>query len=160
MVFVCPPEHAHGAKSTCYHKHGCRDQECRDALAARGRARRRALAYGTYEPQQPAGPIRDHLLSLHVDHGMAYRTIAALAAVSTTVIADVVWGRRAPDGTTVRAKRITPGTTQRTRPPSAPAPTPSERTRTHALRAHPHPRAHPQNRNRCPESDRHRCPAR
>lgn len=52
---VCPPDHPHGAKLTCYHTHWCACEPCRDSALARGRERYRAHRDGTWvDPYIPA----------------------------------------------------------------------------------------------------------
>lgn len=46
---VCPPDHKHGASSTCYNHHRCRCAACTEARGNTQRAIRRAKAYGRYE---------------------------------------------------------------------------------------------------------------
>lgn len=36
--FVCPPDHKHGINSTCYYRHKCRCDDCRNQMSIRKRA--------------------------------------------------------------------------------------------------------------------------
>lgn len=102
---ICPPDHTHGDKSTCYHSHRCRCRPCRDALAARERARRREQAYGTYKRARVSTePSRNHLNDLR-GRGMSLRTITRVSGVPATTLNTIVWGTTI-DGVKTRSKTI------------------------------------------------------
>jgi lambda repressor-like predicted transcriptional regulator len=90
---TCPPDHAHGDTLTCHNRHGCRDDECRNAYNAHRRALRRAAAYGT-TPKKfiDAGPVRDHIAALRAQ-GMSRRDIATAAGLHLRIINDLLYGR-------------------------------------------------------------------
>jgi hypothetical protein len=93
---VCPPEHKHGASSTCYIQHQCRCNPCRDKRAAMERARSRAKAYGRFDRGVvDADPIREHMMLL-AEFGIGYKRVAALAGIGITPARNLIWGRQDP----------------------------------------------------------------
>jgi hypothetical protein len=94
VAFVCPPEHRHGAVSTCYNMHGCRCEPCYVNRSTIDRQRAREVAYGRYVSSLvPAGPVRDHVLMLQ-GFGLGYRGVAAAAGIGTGQVAQLVYGRQ------------------------------------------------------------------
>lgn len=91
---ICPPDHGHAAKSTCYSVHGCRCDDCR-AENTRAEARRtRDKLYGRWQsPYVDAVPAREHVQMLR-EHGLGIRTIADVAGVGHTAVAQLVYGRK------------------------------------------------------------------
>jgi hypothetical protein len=93
---VCPPEHKHGAVSTCYIQHQCRCTPCRDAHALMTRRRIREKAYGRFDRGVvDAGPVREHMVTLG-EFGIGYNRAAALAGVGITAARNLIWGRQEP----------------------------------------------------------------
>lgn len=100
---ICPESHKHGRTTTCYHDHGCKCDDCRDSLAARARARTRAKAYGTYEPQKldPIGLIR------------RYQGLQVLGWTATIIAAEAGLTHQRRLMAILRQKYITPETHDR-----------------------------------------------
>lgn len=91
---VCPPDHRHGASSTCYIIHKCRCFPC--GLATSERSRRRAIAHaaGTFDSGLvDAAPAREHLELLR-STGLGYKRVAELAGIGTTAVAQLIYGRK------------------------------------------------------------------
>lgn len=87
---ICPPDHQHGAKSTCYHYHLCRCLPCRLANAARS-----AESYALRKAGTPrlvdAQPTREHILHLR-GFGIGAKQVAALAGVDHSIVSNILWG--------------------------------------------------------------------
>ncbi|WP_156759529.1 hypothetical protein [Microbacterium karelineae] len=82
---ICPPDHAHGATSTCYLGHRCGCDECREACRARELARRTAIAFGRYERRVPVEPVRERVRHL-IAAGVQLRTIERGTGTSLTTV--------------------------------------------------------------------------
>lgn len=96
--FVCPPDHKHGASSTCYILHKCRCRPC--GYATSERARRRAIAHeaGTFDSGLvDAGPVREHV-QLLLSSGLGWKRVAALAGVGNTAVSQLIYGRKGTVG--------------------------------------------------------------
>lgn len=92
--YVCPPDHKHGASSTCYIIHKCRCFKCCLATSQRARRREEAHAAGTFDSGLvDAGPVREHLELLR-SSGLGYKRIAELAGVGTTTVSQLIYGRK------------------------------------------------------------------
>lgn len=76
------------------HKAGC--PNCRARAAERGRARTRAIAYGTHRGLQNPAPARAHVLQLRDTHGMSGRRIAEKAGVSNEVVRKLIAAGTSP----------------------------------------------------------------
>lgn len=96
--FICPSDHGHAAKSTCYSAHGCRCDDC-TAENTRAVARRtREKLYGRWQsPYVDAAPAREHVQMLR-EQGLGIRTIAQVAGVGHTALAQLVYGRKRSQG--------------------------------------------------------------
>lgn len=104
----CPPDHSHGAKSSCYTTHGCRCAHCRQHNTARMAHRRRQIAYGRHDSGYvDADPVRLHVNHLR-EHGMGIDRLATVTGVPYGVLNALLYGRRRGDGLTRRppTKRI------------------------------------------------------
>ncbi|MFF9565765.1 hypothetical protein ACF1AJ_20620 [Leifsonia sp. NPDC014704] len=95
---VCPPDHEHAAKSTCYRYHFCRCLPCRVGNAARS-AENYALRKAGTPRLVDAQPVREHVRHLQ-SFGLGNRQIAALAGVSDGVLTNILWGhpQKSADG--------------------------------------------------------------
>lgn len=76
------------------HQAGCRN--CQARAAERGRARTRAIAYGTHRGLQDPAPARAHVLQLRDHHGMSGRRIAEKAGVSKEVVRKLITDGTSP----------------------------------------------------------------
>jgi hypothetical protein len=74
---------------------GCRCRECRACMAEIGRSRRRAIAYGRYQPWADPVPVREHVRSL-LAAGMNMRRVANAAGVQPSTVGQLVNGRGHP----------------------------------------------------------------
>lgn len=95
MTATCPPDHKHGATSTCYSMHGCRCDACRAGRNAYTKHRTRQKAYGRWNPGEDlvdAEPVRAHVRSL-MDRGLGAKRVAHLAGVSEPTIKVLIYGR-------------------------------------------------------------------
>lgn len=93
----CPADHDH-THDTCWLEHGCRCDTCRHSRKMeRQRRRNRLLAYGRANEirgeRVPAGPVRDHLVSL-LGEGVGLERIADAAGVPRSLCLDLRFGRR------------------------------------------------------------------
>lgn len=89
----------HDPSTTCYVGCKCRCRGCRDAIAANGRRRVRAKAYGRYEGYVDAEPVRQHVRSLMAPkvgsaRGMGWKRIARTAGVPNGVVSKLIYGDR------------------------------------------------------------------
>ena len=66
------------------HQAGC--PACRAYGRDRERNLRRLKAYGWYEPNQDATPVREHIWQLHDTHGMTWNAIVKAAGVSKSTL--------------------------------------------------------------------------
>lgn len=96
----CPDDHAHGANSHCYAKHGCGCASCKAANASRIARHRVLSAAGLTEKTVPADTAREHVNNIRAA-GVAVHAIASRAGVGLSVVSHVSTGRR---------RRITPTT--------------------------------------------------
>lgn len=89
--FTCPPDHPHGAKSTCYSEHHCGCDDCR-AWRVREfhkyESRRRSA---TVQQFRPATDVVGHL-SLLVGDGWRYADIEAVSGVTKPTIVRIMRG--------------------------------------------------------------------
>ena len=91
---VCPPEHKHGATSTCYTLHACRCTPCRQSNTARAAKRRKRIAYGRHQPRlTDATAARKHLLHLRAQ-GIPAHVVGTAAGVSRGVVQHIAAGTR------------------------------------------------------------------
>lgn len=132
-----PPAHDHGTLGA-YRRDRCRCGPCRAANRDAQRRRRRAIAYGQWQPFVDAEPIRAHVTQLAAA-GLSLRRIAELSGVSRGCIDALMRGKpargRAPShriraATAARLLLVTPYSGQPRRPHrthecSCGAPTPS-----------------------------------
>lgn len=90
---ICPPEHQHAAKSTCYIQHQCRCDDCREGNRIREERRRKLIAYGRYDSGLvDATPARTHVLELS-EQGIGYKRVAEISGLHKTTVRQLVWGR-------------------------------------------------------------------
>lgn len=89
-VFVCPPDHAHGANATCYGStsHRCRCADCREGQRRRLEKRRKAIAYGRHTPASVDAHRAGALVNLLRSEGWTVSEISDAAGVSRHVISD------------------------------------------------------------------------
>lgn len=93
-MHLCPPDHLHGIKATCYGNHGCRCSDCREGHRLRMDRRRRLIAYGRWGGMADATEARAHVNKLR--ETFSVREIAAAAGVTSHVVNRVSlgWGDR------------------------------------------------------------------
>jgi AraC-like DNA-binding protein len=112
-----PPAPHHGTLDA-YRRERCRCGPCRDANRDAQRRRRRAIAYGQWQPFVDAEPIRAHVTQLAAA-GLSLRRIAELSGVSRGCLEALMHGKpacgRAPShhiraATAARLLLITPPT--------------------------------------------------
>lgn len=91
---VCPPDHKHGATSTCYTLHRCRCvTSCRPAQAARHRTARRLQAYGRWDrAHQSSWHALTHVLVLS-RFGYNQEQIARAAGISARTVYRIASGK-------------------------------------------------------------------
>lgn len=90
---ICPPDHAHAEKTTCYIQHQCRCAACAENNRAREAQRAKLIAYGRYDSGLvDAGPARAHVIDLSTK-GIGYKRVAQLAGLHVTTVRQLVWGR-------------------------------------------------------------------
>ncbi|MFE2772271.1 sigma-70 family RNA polymerase sigma factor [Microbacterium resistens] len=94
---VCPDDHRHAARSTCFIQHQCRCAPCVDAHNARERNRKKQKAYGRYDTGLvDVASVREHVLRLG-EFGIGYKRVARLAGFnSSTPVRTIIWGRQDP----------------------------------------------------------------
>jgi transcriptional regulator with XRE-family HTH domain len=96
--YVCPPDHKHGASSTCYIIHKCRCFKCGLATSQRARRREAAHAAGTFDSGLvDAGPVREHL-ELLLASGLGWKRVAVVAGVGNTAVSQLIYGRKGSVG--------------------------------------------------------------
>ena len=83
--------HQHGTRGA-YLQDVCRCQWCRLANRAAQQNRRRAIAYGRWEPFVDARPIRAHVVALQ-GAGVSLTRIAALSGVSRGALQALLYGK-------------------------------------------------------------------
>lgn len=101
--FVCPPDHQHAAKTTCYHVHRCRCAPCQQADQENQRRRRKLIAYGRWAGLRDATMAREHLQLLAAT-GIGQRRAAKLAGIGYSQVRAIAHGV---------TKRVTPATEQK-----------------------------------------------
>ena len=90
---TCPPDHAHGAKITCYTMHKCRCGDCGAANIAYKLDRRKKIAYGRWDTGRvDPGKAREHIGRLH-SWGLSYDRIVELSGVSMLTVRHILDGR-------------------------------------------------------------------
>lgn len=82
--------HRHGTRAA-YVADRCRCQDCREANRAEAAARRRAIAYGRWQPYVDADPARQHITRLRAT-GVGINHIVALSGVGSGTIRQLVYG--------------------------------------------------------------------
>ncbi|MFH9574267.1 hypothetical protein ACH4MG_27465 [Streptomyces sp. NPDC017454] len=102
---IAPSGRPHGHAK--YHLEGCRCLPCRVAASAYDRNRRRAIAYGRWQPFVDAEPVRQHVRALG-EFGIGWMRLARLAGVSTGGLSKLLYGDR-PRGL-APTKRVRPET--------------------------------------------------
>jgi hypothetical protein len=95
---ICPPDHNHGANTTCYHTCGCRCDDCRTSAAKREAHRERQKAYGRYRPRVPVLGVVRRIRGLHY-LGWTAAHIADLAGIDRRYVSYIA-----------RMKYVTPAT--------------------------------------------------
>jgi AraC-like DNA-binding protein len=95
--YVCPDDHRHAARSTCFIQHQCRCTPCVEAHNARERNRKKQKAYGRFDTGLvDVAPVREHVLRLG-EFGIGYKRVAQLAGFkSSTPVRTIIWGRQDP----------------------------------------------------------------
>lgn len=110
---VCPPEHKHGAATTCYSLHRCGCDDCKRGNREREARMRRLKAYGRWDTGLvDADPVREHLAALS-RFGIGWMRAAGLAGVSRSVVRALVWGREEPERRGQMQKRVARRTAER-----------------------------------------------
>lgn len=97
----------HGTYSS-YSLAGCQCTPCLEAGATYRGNRRRAIAYGTWQPFMDAEPVRRHVKALQA-HGLGIRQIAAVSGVNRSQIEAIAHGR----GGRPPSQRVRPTNAQR-----------------------------------------------
>lgn len=106
MREICPPDHKHAEKSTCYVKHRCGCAPCRVAARVRESNRRRQQAYGRYDTGLvDAGPVRAHVQKLR-DAGMGWKRVAEVAGVGATCVETLIYGHKTRKTLHARISRV------------------------------------------------------
>lgn len=91
---ICPPEHKHAEKTTCYVIHKCRCQPCTAARADRERWRNRQKAYGRYDNGLvDVEPAREHV-ALLMSYGMGWQRCAEVTGIGYTAMSQLIYGRK------------------------------------------------------------------
>lgn len=85
--------HRHGTRAA-YVADRCRCDDCREANRADAAARRRAIAYGRWQPYVDAAPVRQHIERLRAA-GMGINRVVALSGVGSGTVRQLVYGDRA-----------------------------------------------------------------
>lgn len=79
---VCPPDHKHGANTTCYTGHRCGCHECKQANTDRAARATRLQAYGRWlNARMNPEPVAEHVRHL-MEFGYSYQQIAAAAGIN------------------------------------------------------------------------------
>ncbi|WP_345750084.1 hypothetical protein [Microbacterium rhizophilus] len=91
VVHVCPADHKHGGKTTCYTHHKCRCVPCTKANTDRQRLSRQLVAAGIPGRLDPE-PIADHVRHL-MEFGYSFEQIARAAGVNEATPYRVVHGK-------------------------------------------------------------------
>jgi DNA-binding NarL/FixJ family response regulator len=113
------PAHRHGTLETYRHDR-CRCGPCRAANRAVQRRRRRAIAYGQWQPFVDADPIRAHVSQLAAA-GFSLRRIAELSGLSRGCIEALMHGKPARGRSpSQQIRAATAGRLLRVSPPSGP----------------------------------------
>ena len=86
-------QHRHGTRAA-YVADRCRCDDCRQANCADAAARRRAIAYGRWQPYVDAAPVRQHIEQLRAA-GLGINRIVALSGVGSGTVRQLVYGDRA-----------------------------------------------------------------
>ena len=98
----CPPDHKHGATTTCNKNHGCRCDECKAAEIIRHtdnqRKRRRAKLYGRYVARVPALSTHRRIQGLQY-LGWTFAHIGAISGVSYGAVANLMRRNTVEPGT-------------------------------------------------------------
>lgn len=91
---ACPPDHKHGATSTCYVSHKCRCLPCGFGQSERNRVRAMEQLAGTYDSGLvPAAPVREHLELLRAS-GLGWKRVARLSGIGETAVSQLIYGRK------------------------------------------------------------------
>jgi transcriptional regulator with XRE-family HTH domain len=96
--------HQHGTRAA-YTLDRCRCLPCADARSQYTTSTERAKAYGTWDNQVPAGPVRAHVVALRAA-GLGTRSIAAAAGVSRTALAKLLAGTATRGPSTMVTKTV------------------------------------------------------
>lgn len=103
---ICPPEHAHAQKTTCYIQHQCRCADYTESNRRREERRAKLIAYGRYDSGLvDAAPARAHVLELSTK-GIGYKRVAQLAGLHVTTVRVLISGREDGARKGELAKRI------------------------------------------------------
>jgi len=103
---ICPPDHAHQEKTTCYIQHQCRCDACTEHNRQREAQRAKLIAYGRYDSGLvDAAPARAHVVELSTK-GIGYKRVAMLAGLHVTTVRVLVSGREDGHRKGELAKRI------------------------------------------------------
>lgn len=94
--------HQHGTRAA-YVADRCRCSDCREANRVDAAARRRAVAYGRWQPFVDAAPARRHIERLRAA-GVGINQIIALSGVGSGTIRQLVYGDRRTGTPTVRIR--------------------------------------------------------
>lgn len=100
--------HVHGTRAA-YVADRCRCPACRQANREAAQGRRRAIAYGRWQPYVDAGPIREHLQRLR-EAGLGIERIIQLSGVGSGTVRQLVYGDRR---TGAAVRRVRPATAAR-----------------------------------------------
>lgn len=84
--------HRHGTRAA-YVADRCRCGDCREANRVDAAARRRAIAYGRWQPYVDAAPVRQHIEQLRAA-GLGINRIVALSGVGSGTVRQLVYGDR------------------------------------------------------------------
>lgn len=101
---VCPPDHKHGATTTCYFNHRCRCFACCLNGSQRNAVLRREHTAGVYR-LVPIGPALEHVTKLRAA-GLGPLQIAALANLSSAVVTNLIYMPAVSDRGQVRRIRV------------------------------------------------------
>lgn len=89
---VCPPDHPHAKRSTCYRGHRCRCVPCRGREKLRKRAERAAKRSGKTQPMRSPEKTVEHLLYLTGPMGMTKLDISRISGVNVASIRRLIEG--------------------------------------------------------------------
>lgn len=91
--FVCPDDHGHATRGTCYSHHGCRCTPCRTRATSALRARRRLIAYGRWNRGMTApDQVLEHVHHLR-GHSYTYAQIARDAGIEERTLYRLTHGK-------------------------------------------------------------------